>query len=99
MKKTDKNSGGRLHAIVHGRVQGVNFRYYTQQRAMELGLDGTVANRADGTVEVYAEGPRPALDALLQFLNEGPSLAQVDRVDVTWENVTGEYRGFRVRYL
>ena len=82
MRKTDKQDGGRLHAIVHGRVQGVNFRYYTQQRAMDLGLDGTVANRADGTVEVFAEGPRSALDALLQFLREGPSLAEVDQVDI-----------------
>ncbi len=86
----------RLHAIVHGRVQGVNFRYYTQLQAQALDLVGWVANRADGTVEVMAEGPRPALDQLLSFLHEGPSHAHVERVDVDWLTSTGHFTRFRV---
>jgi len=89
----------RLHAVVHGHVQGVNFRYYTQLRAGELGVDGWVANRPDGSVEVVAEGSPHALTELLAFLRTGPSLAQVDEIDLQWETATGEFSGFRTRYL
>lgn len=85
-----------LHAIVHGRVQGVNFRYYTQLQAQAFGLTGWVANRPDGTVEVMAEGPRPALDQLLAFLHVGPSHAQVDRVEAGWPKPTGRFTRFQV---
>ncbi len=87
----------RLHAIVHGRVQGVNFRYYTVHTAQTLDLTGWVANRPDGTVEVMAEGPRPALDDLLDFLHRGPSHAAVERVDSQWLKPTGQFLDFQVR--
>jgi acylphosphatase len=85
-----------LHATVHGRVQGVNFRYYTQLNAQALNLTGWVRNRPDGAVEVVAEGPRSALEQLLAFLYEGPSHARVDRVDVAWLNATGQFTRFQV---
>lgn len=88
----------RLHAIVHGRVQGVYFRHNTQLRANELELSGWVANRADGTVEVVAEGPQSALDALLAFLHSGPPAARVSHVAADWAAPTGEFSGFRTRY-
>jgi len=86
----------RLHAIIHGRVQGVNFRYYTLNEASSLDLVGWVANRRDGTVEVMAEGSRPALGQLLSFLHRGPSQARVDRVDSEWLEPTGQYTRFQV---
>ncbi len=60
----------RLHAIISGRVQGVNFRYYTVQEAQRLNTVGWVCNSSDGTVEVMAEGPREQLEMLLTFLPE-----------------------------
>ena len=48
----------RLTAWVHGRVQGVGFRWWTRCRALELGLTGYAANQADGRVLVVAQGPR-----------------------------------------
>ena len=89
----------RLHARVYGRVQGVNFRYYTQREASALGLTGWVANRFDGSVEVVAEGERRRLQGLLQFLHRGPPSARVDRVQAEWEASSGEFDRFRVRYL
>jgi len=89
----------RLHAIVHGRVQGVNFRYYTTRTAQRLGLTGWVANRWDGAVETVAEGTRGALDEFRAFLHSGPPSAFVQRVDDEWETPTGEFRRFGVRYL
>ena len=88
----------RLSAVVHGRVQGVSFRYYTRQRAQGLGLTGYVRNQWDGTVKVVAEGPRPRLEALHQWLQQGPSLAYVTQVDAEWAPATGEFLSFGVRY-
>jgi len=88
----------RLQAVVHGRVQGVSFRYYTQRQAQELGLNGYVRNRWDGTVEVVAEGPRAALDSLLSSLRRGPRAAFVTQVDVSWSPATGGFHRFEVRY-
>jgi acylphosphatase len=89
----------RLHAIVHGRVQGVSFRYYTIQAASRLGLTGWVANRWNGTVETVAEGPRDKLDELLAFLHRGPPSAWVERVDTNWQARTGEFNDFKVRFV
>jgi acylphosphatase len=97
--KTKSTDHVRLHAIVSGIVQGVNFRYYTNRQAELLGVTGWVGNRWDSTVEVVAEGTRPAVQALLDWLHHGPPAASVTGVEVTWEKVTGEFVAFRVRYL
>lgn len=87
----------RLHAIVTGIVQGVNFRYYTRQQAQRLLLTGWVRNRVDGSVEVIAEGRREALQQLLDFLRIGPPSARVEGVEVTWSDATGEFSTFEIR--
>ena len=89
----------RLEATVHGLVQGVSFRYYTRRTAQQLGVVGWVANQRDGTVRVVAEGPQAALDGLLAFLHEGPSMADVRQVDVTWQPASGDFTQFSVRHL
>lgn len=88
----------RLSAIVHGRVQGIGFRYFAYLRASELGLTGYVRNRWDGTVEVVAEGKEDALRKFLEGLRVGPRSAIVDGVDVRWEGYTSEFRYFEVRF-
>ena len=71
-----------VHAVVHGRVQGVGFRWATRERLAALGLDGEARNRADGTVEVVASGPPDAVEALVAWLRDGPTPGRVTRVDV-----------------
>ena len=88
----------RLQATVHGRVQGVSFRYYTRRRATDLGVVGHVRNAWDGTVEVVAEGQRVALEELLAFLRVGPPAAMVDQVEVRWVVPTHAFDRFEVRY-
>ena len=89
----------RLAAVVHGRVQGVGFRYFVQTEARPLRLAGYVRNLSDGrTVEVIAEGERPALSQLLAALRRGPPGAHVARVDTAWEPATGEFAGFGIRH-
>jgi len=88
----------RLNAVVHGMVQGVSFRYYTQHRARGLGLRGHVRNRANGAVEVVAEGPRRAVEELYSWLHSGPPMAEVRSVDATWGAPTGTGATFEVRF-
>lgn len=85
-----------LRAIVRGRVQGVFFRGSVQSRADHLNLTGYVRNRADGTVEVWAEGEKYQLEKLAEYLYVGPITAQVDEVDTVWGEATGNYAGFDV---
>jgi len=87
----------RLEAHVHGRVQGVGFRYFVLELANRLRLRGWVANDPGGAVSVLAEGPRDTLDALLEGLRDGPPAARVERVDSAWSPATGEFTRFGVR--
>ncbi len=64
--------------LVRGRVQGVGFRAATQREALCLGLVGHANNLPDGAVRVRAFGSELALDALAQFLTQGPRFARVD---------------------
>lgn len=88
----------RLHAVVSGMVQGVNFRATTAREASALGLRGWVRNLRDGRVEVMAEGQRDQLEAFQKYLWNGPPAASVTGVDVEWAQPTGEFSGFRVRF-
>lgn|SRR5574341_244427 len=91
-------SACRLHAIIRGQVQGVNFRAYTRREAISLGLTGWVRNRADYSVETAAEGPQEALEQFLAFLHQGPPLAVVASVDSQWLNAIGEFSDFTIAF-
>ena len=84
----------RLTAFVKGRVQGVGFRWWTRARALELGLVGSATNLDDGRVEVVAEGPEPALRALLELLRGGQTPGRVDVVAERWGSARGLNDGF-----
>ena len=73
----------RRQFTVHGKVQGVWFRAGTREQALALGLSGSARNLADGSVLVQAQGESDALEALEQWLHQGPPLANVTRVDRT----------------
>lgn len=74
-----------LRAVVSGRVQGVGFRAFVRGEARALGLTGWVRNTDEGAVELEAEGPGPALDALLAALRRGPPASRVAGVDARRE--------------
>lgn len=87
-----------LHATVHGRVQGVGFRYFVVEKALSMGLRGYARNTDDGSVEVLAQGPRPALEKLLALVQRGPTAAHVDEVEVGWRTLSTHLSGFHVRF-
>lgn len=67
--------------IVHGRVQGVGFRVWTEHMAGMRGLEGFVRNRRDGAVEAVFAGPAEAVRAMVELCRQGPAGARVDAVD------------------
>lgn len=87
----------RLEATVHGRVQGVGFRWFVRRNAARLGLTGWVANDPSGAVTLVADGDAAALDALMLDLHEGPPGAVVDRVDAIFRDPITEFTGFEIR--
>lgn len=86
----------RLHAVIHGDVQGVGFRYFVLRRADGLGLSGWVRNNDDGTVELVAEGERSRLDSLRSAVAEGPRTARVERLEEEWSPATGGLARFEL---
>ncbi len=87
----------RLHATVHGRVQGVGFRATTMDEARSLQVAGWVRNRIDGTVEVLAEGPPAKLALFLSYLKRGPLGARVSSVVEDWSDAQGAPMPFQFK--
>ena len=87
----------RIHILVSGRVQGVGFRYFTKQKANAIGLVGWTRNLPDGRVEIEAQGKPEHLHQFRLYLEEGPSLSRVDKVNFN-EIPTKEAQRFEIRY-
>lgn len=93
------NSGEivRLCVKVEGRVQGVGFRYFVLEKALQLALSGWVRNISNGNVEVLAEGGRAELEKLLSSLRMGPPSSFVSNVSSSWHAASNEFSGFNIR--
>ncbi|MDR0924207.1 MAG: acylphosphatase [Hungatella sp.] len=93
MEKWDKI---RKHIYVSGRVQGVGFRFRTQQLARGLGLTGWVRNLDDGQVEMEVQGRDAEIDRLLDSLRKDRYIVidsfQAVRIPLS------EEKGFQIRY-
>lgn len=85
-----------MHILVAGLVQGVGFRYATSEKAKQLGIQGWVLNRADGRVEIWAEGSAVALDQLTIWLQQGPPTASVDHVTIERGDIK-QYSEFQIK--
>jgi acylphosphatase len=86
----------RRRVVISGEVQGVFFRDTCRRQAQAHSVTGWVRNSPDGTVEAVFEGAPEAVQAMIAWARRGPSMAYVDRVEVTEEEPVGE-RTFRVR--
>ena len=83
--------------VISGRVQGVGFRYFTQDAARREGLHGFVRNNDDGTVEAVAEGESEALERFERAIRRGPSRARVEQVMIDDLAPTAAATGFEIR--
>jgi acylphosphatase len=69
------------HVLIRGRVQGVGFRYWTEQEALLRGLEGFVRNRRDGSVEAVFSGSENVVAAMLEACRRGPPGAWITAID------------------
>jgi acylphosphatase len=86
-----------IRVIVSGKVQGVCYRMYTQQKARQLGVRGYVRNLRNGDVEIVAVGEVTAVDALTQWALSGSPDAVVSNVKVGVITDELEFKGFEIR--
>jgi acylphosphatase len=84
--------------FISGRVQGVFFRSETRHEAKRLGVAGWVRNTPDDKVEAIFEGEEKDVKEIIEFCKRGPPGAEVAGVHVVWENYTGEFKDFKIRY-
>ena len=71
------------HVLIRGRVQGVGFRAWVEDTAIELGLRGWVRNRRDGSVEAVLAGELELVLNMIEASRRGPPAARVERLDVS----------------
>ncbi len=84
--------------FVRGRVQGVGFRAFALDEARGLGLSGYCRNLPDGRVEVFADGEKAVIAFLIERLQAGPRMAEVEEVQVAWGEGSKEAKPFVIRY-
>ncbi len=83
---------------VYGRVQGVCFRAYAQDRAESLGLAGFVKNMSDRSVYMEAEGAEESLEKFVDWARQGPPAAKVTDIQVNYSDYPRKFEGFEIRY-
>jgi acylphosphatase len=89
----------RAHVFISGWVQGVFFRADTKDLARKMGVTGWVRNLWDGRVEAVFEGEEEAVEHMIAWCHRGPPGAKVEEVEVIYEDYTGEYETFSIRYV
>lgn len=88
----------RLTANFEGHVQGVGFRFTTVEIARNHAVSGFVQNMMDGSVKLVAEGSEDDLTRLLRDLREAHIYRYVRKEDISWQDGTGQFDGFSIRY-
>ncbi len=91
-------SKSRARVIVKGIVQGVNFRYYTQQEAQKHHVTGWARNLSDGSVVAIFEGEEEDVEAMIQWCRHGPPAARVTELIAQPEEYRGEFKSFSVKF-
>lgn len=86
-----------IHTLISGRVQGVNYRYYTRQQAQKLGVNGWVKNLHDGRVEAFFEGNPETVEKMVKWCEKGSPSAVVNEV-LTQEKIPQNLQDFKIIY-
>lgn len=86
----------RVQLEISGRVQGVGYRYFTQQTAQTAGITGWVKNRSNGNVTALLEGNEGAIATVIALCRQGPMLAHVDDVTVERQPYQEEFDNFTI---
>lgn len=81
-----------------GRVQGVGFRHFARQKALELNLGGWVRNKMDGSVELEVEGIPETISTFIDYLKTGNGYSRIDRIFKSELPELSEYQSFYIKY-
>ncbi len=90
------NDALEAHVVVRGHVQRVYFRGSLQQQAETRGVTGWTRNREDGAVEAVLQGPKSAVERVVEWMRAGPRGARVDSAEVEWSEPREALRGFEI---
>ena len=86
------------HIHIHGKVQGVGYRFFATRVARRLGLKGFIQNNRDGSVVATVEGEKEAIDDWINELKEGPRYAEVIKIDQETKDFSGRLGDFDVKF-
>lgn len=84
-----------LNIKIFGLVQGVFFRATAKEQSDKLNIKGFAKNLPDGSVYIEAEGEKEDLDRFIHWCHQGPSMAQVKKVE-TSEDPLKKFKEFTV---
>jgi len=87
----------RVKVLVSGRVQGVYFRMFTQNKAKQLEIKGYARNLPDGRVEIIAEADNNSIEKFIQWCHKGPVTARVDHAEITELESDEVFTSFEIR--
>ena len=87
----------RIKLLISGRVQGVYFRYFTQKKAKQLGVNGFARNLLDGRVEIVAEGDHEPINQRIEWSHKEPITARVDQVEFVDIEIDEVFTTFEIR--
>ena len=87
----------RIKLLISGRVQGVYFRYFTQKKAKQLGVNGFARNLPDGRVEIVADADHEPINQLIEWSHKGPVTARVDQVEFVDIEIDEVFTTFEIR--
>jgi acylphosphatase len=73
-------SGAIRQVTIRGRVQGVGYRAWVEDRAVAHDLEGWVRNCRDGSVEALFAGPAEVVADMVAQCRRGPFSSRVDAV-------------------
>jgi len=94
MDSSNPDRDQRLEIIVSGRVQGVGFRYFTENHAHKYGIQGRVKNLLNGDVLIRAIGKD--LSKFISEISRGPAYAKVIDVKISELSADYQYEDFRI---
>lgn len=87
-----------IQLTIHGKVQGVSYRYNTKKQAQKHNIKGWVKNQKDGTVKIKAQANKEKLKKLIQWCKKGPTRAQVQKIEKEWKKPQKEYKKFKIKH-
>jgi len=84
------------HLIISGKVQGVGFRYWMQNLAINNNIGGWVKNRSLGDVEALIIGQEKEVQKLIKQCKIGPSSATIQNIEINNYNQNYSEKGFNI---